>query len=84
MVSGEKSSSINTHLADLLSAVIFALGDRGQLWRPVKKDVIVGMAAAGQEILTQPFQLVTRRTWKGTAFGGAVLRFVLRCVRRFI
>lgn len=28
------------------------------------------MAAAGQEISTRPFQLVTGRTWKGTAFGG--------------
>ena len=28
------------------------------------------MAAAGHEIATRPFQLVTGRTWKGTAFGG--------------
>eukprot|EP01066_Platyproteum_vivax_P007764 Platyproteum_vivax@DN3116_c0_g1_i1.p1 len=33
-------------------------------------SVIVGVAAAGQEIRTRPFQLVTGRTWKGTAFGG--------------
>jgi len=33
-------------------------------------SVIVGVAAAGQEIKTRPFQLVTGRTWKGTAFGG--------------
>ncbi|XP_039566701.1 alcohol dehydrogenase class-3-like [Passer montanus] len=33
-------------------------------------SVIVGVAAAGQEIATRPFQLVTGRTWKGTAFGG--------------
>jgi S-(hydroxymethyl)glutathione dehydrogenase/alcohol dehydrogenase len=33
--------------------------------------VIVGVAGAGQEISTRPFQLVTGRTWKGTAFGGA-------------
>jgi S-(hydroxymethyl)glutathione dehydrogenase/alcohol dehydrogenase len=33
--------------------------------------VIIGVAAAGQEIATRPFQLVTGRTWKGTAFGGA-------------
>jgi S-(hydroxymethyl)glutathione dehydrogenase/alcohol dehydrogenase len=33
--------------------------------------VIVGVAAAGEEISTRPFQLVTGRTWKGTAFGGA-------------
>lgn len=33
-------------------------------------SVIVGVAASGQEIKTRPFQLVTGRTWKGTAFGG--------------
>lgn len=32
--------------------------------------MIVGVAAAGQEISTRPFQLVTGRVWKGTAFGG--------------
>lgn len=48
-------------------------------------SVIIGVAAAGQEISTRPFQLVTGRTWKGTAFGGAALRFVLKCaVNRFI
>jgi S-(hydroxymethyl)glutathione dehydrogenase/alcohol dehydrogenase len=31
---------------------------------------IVGVAASGQEIKTRPFQLVTGRTWKGSAFGG--------------
>lgn len=33
-------------------------------------SVIVGVAPAGAEISTRPFQLVTGRTWKGTAFGG--------------
>lgn len=33
-------------------------------------SVIVGVAPAGTEISTRPFQLVTGRTWKGTAFGG--------------
>jgi S-(hydroxymethyl)glutathione dehydrogenase / alcohol dehydrogenase len=33
--------------------------------------VIIGVAAAGKEIHTRPFQLVTGRVWKGTAFGGA-------------
>lgn len=33
-------------------------------------STIIGVAAAGQEISTRPFQLVTGRTWKGTAFGG--------------
>ena len=32
---------------------------------------IIGVAGAGQEIATRPFQLVTGRSWKGTAFGGA-------------
>lgn len=33
-------------------------------------SVVVGVAASGEEISTRPFQLVTGRTWKGTAFGG--------------
>ncbi|HLW69980.1 MAG TPA: S-(hydroxymethyl)glutathione dehydrogenase/class III alcohol dehydrogenase [Candidatus Binataceae bacterium] len=33
--------------------------------------VIIGVAGAGEEIATRPFQLVTGRTWKGSAFGGA-------------
>lgn len=46
------------------------------LWQNLNKlkgwgtSVIVGVAAAGQEIKTRPFQLVTGRVWKGTAFGG--------------
>jgi S-(hydroxymethyl)glutathione dehydrogenase / alcohol dehydrogenase len=35
------------------------------------KSVIIGVAGAGQEISTRPFQLVTGREWKGSAFGGA-------------
>src|SRR5262245_15818689 len=34
-------------------------------------SVIIGVAGAGEEITTRPFQLVTGRVWKGTAFGGA-------------
>ncbi|XP_048590123.1 alcohol dehydrogenase class-3 [Nematostella vectensis] len=34
------------------------------------ESVIIGVAAGGQEISTRPFQLVTGRVWKGTAFGG--------------
>ena len=34
-------------------------------------SVIIGVAGAGQEISTRPFQLVTGRVWKGSAFGGA-------------
>lgn len=33
-------------------------------------SVIIGVAPAGAEISTRPFQLVTGRVWKGTAFGG--------------
>ena len=33
-------------------------------------STIIGVAGSGQEISTRPFQLVTGRVWKGTAFGG--------------
>ncbi len=35
------------------------------------ESIIIGVAGAGQEIKTRPFQLVTGRAWRGTAFGGA-------------
>ena len=35
------------------------------------ESIIIGVAEAGQEIATRPFQLVTGRVWKGSAFGGA-------------
>ena len=35
------------------------------------QSIIIGVAPAGAEIKTRPFQLVTGRVWKGTAFGGA-------------
>ena len=35
------------------------------------QSIIIGVAAAGEEISTRPFQLVTGREWKGSAFGGA-------------
>ena len=35
------------------------------------QSIIIGVAGAGQEIATRPFQLVTGRVWKGSAFGGA-------------
>jgi S-(hydroxymethyl)glutathione dehydrogenase/alcohol dehydrogenase len=38
------------------------------------QSIIIGVAGAGQEIATRPFQLVTGRVWKGTAFGGAKSR----------
>lgn len=34
------------------------------------QSVIIGVAGSGQEISTRPFQLVTGRVWKGSAFGG--------------
>lgn len=38
------------------------------------ESIIIGVAGAGQEISTRPFQLVTGRVWKGTAFGGELGR----------
>jgi S-(hydroxymethyl)glutathione dehydrogenase/alcohol dehydrogenase len=35
------------------------------------QSIIIGVAPAGAEIATRPFQLVTGRQWKGSAFGGA-------------
>ena len=35
------------------------------------ESIIIGVGGAGQEIATRPFQLVTGRVWRGTAFGGA-------------
>src|SRR4029079_17706498 len=35
------------------------------------ESIIMGVAGSGQEIATRPFQLVTGRVWRGTAFGGA-------------
>ena len=35
------------------------------------ESIVIGVAGAGQEIRTRPFQLVTGRVWRGTAFGGA-------------
>jgi len=35
------------------------------------ESFIIGVAGAGQEISTRPFQLVTGRSWRGSAFGGA-------------
>jgi S-(hydroxymethyl)glutathione dehydrogenase/alcohol dehydrogenase len=34
------------------------------------QSIVIGVAGAGQEISTRPFQLVTGRVWKGSAFGG--------------
>jgi RarD protein len=52
----------------LLPAALIYLGYCHKGWGV---SVIIGVAGAGQEIKTRPFQLVTGRVWKGTAFGGA-------------
>ena len=49
------------------------------------ESCVIGVAAAGKEIATRPFQLVTGRVWKGTAFGGwksrsSVPKLVERCL----
>ena len=49
------------------------------------ESCVIGVAAAGKELATRPFQLVTGRVWKGTAFGGwksrsAVPKLVERCL----
>jgi Zn-dependent alcohol dehydrogenase len=49
------------------------------------ESMVIGVAAAGQELSTRPFQLVTGRCWKGTAFGGwksrtDVPKLVSRCM----
>ena len=49
------------------------------------ESCVIGVAASGKEIATRPFQLVTGRVWKGTAFGGwksrsAVPKLVERCL----
>lgn len=44
---------------------------------------IIGVAAAGQEISTRPFQLVTGRVWKGTAFGGTY-HFLKECLHTYL
>ena len=42
----------------------------GVLPQGLGQSIIIGVAEAGAEISTRPFQLVTGRVWKGTAFGG--------------
>src|SRR3712207_3897812 len=46
-------------------------------WRDWSSDVCSSDLEAGKEIATRPFQLVTGRVWKGTAFGGARGRTVV-------
>jgi S-(hydroxymethyl)glutathione dehydrogenase/alcohol dehydrogenase len=44
---------------------------------PIPNGVSPGVAASGQEIATRPFQLVTGRVWRGSAFGGVKGRSLL-------
>jgi len=46
------------------------------------QSIVIGVAASGKEISTRPFQLVTGRQWKGTAFGGYKSRKEV-CRRRY-
>ena len=49
------------------------------------ESIIIGVAGAGQEISTRPFQLVTGRVWRGSAFGGVKGRSELpRYVERYL
>lgn len=50
--------------------IMFVNIDMFQNFQGWGTSVIVGVAGSGQEISTRPFQLVTGRVWKGTAFGG--------------
>src|SRR5205823_1259894 len=57
------------------NCIVFGLGGIGlnviQGRKMVGASIIIGVAEAGKEVATRPFQLVTGRVWKGTAFGGA-------------
>ena len=46
----------------------------GMLSKGWGESIIIGVAGAGQEISTRPFQLVTGRVWRGSAFGGVKVR----------
>ena len=71
-----------THLVDLTNGggdyTFDATGNVGVMRTALEsahkgwgESVIIGVAPAGAEISTRPFQLVTGRVWRGTAFGGA-------------
>ena len=58
-----------THLSVLVTRILMriALECCHKGWG---ESIIIGVAASGAEISTKPFQLVTGRVWKGSAFGG--------------
>jgi Zn-dependent alcohol dehydrogenase len=47
------------------------------------QSIVIGVAGSGKEISTRPFQLVTGRQWKGTAFGGYKSGIEVRPTRSF-
>ncbi|KAI9276219.1 formaldehyde dehydrogenase [Sporodiniella umbellata] len=76
-----KETSIQNHLVELTDGGLdytFDCTGRVEVMRAALESchkgwgesVIIGVAAAGKEISTRPFQLVTGRVWRGTAFGG--------------
>ena len=81
-ISPENSADVTTEIIDLTDGGVdysFECIGKPEVMRQALESchkgwgesVIIGVAAAGEEISTRPFQLVTGRTWKGTAFGGA-------------
>ena len=81
-INAENSADVTTEIIDLTDGGVdysFECIGKPEVMRQALESchkgwgesVIIGVAAAGEEISTRPFQLVTGRTWKGTAFGGA-------------
>ena len=79
---GDVSGDLVAHLAELTGGgadyTFDATGNTGVMRTALEaahkgwgESIIIGVAAAGAEISTRPFQLVTGRVWRGTAFGGA-------------
>jgi len=79
---GEVSGDLVAHLVELTGGgadyTFDATGNTGVMRTALEaahkgwgESIIIGVAAAGAEISTRPFQLVTGRVWRGTAFGGA-------------
>jgi S-(hydroxymethyl)glutathione dehydrogenase/alcohol dehydrogenase len=79
---GDVSGDLVEHLVELTGGgadyTFDATGNTGVMRTALEaahkgwgESIIIGVAAAGAEISTRPFQLVTGRVWRGTAFGGA-------------
>uniref|UniRef100_A0A5F9CY33 Alcohol dehydrogenase class-3 n=1 Tax=Oryctolagus cuniculus TaxID=9986 RepID=A0A5F9CY33_RABIT len=69
-VSSDSSLTRSGHSIKVLKAMEFQRAALEACHKGWGVSVVVGVAGAGEEISTRPFQLVTGRTWKGTAFGG--------------